>query len=147
MADELQFRKVSDLEELEVLDGTELIPIISEGKMKAVSQENAKFGGGGSTTFYVSSTSAADIDSSIKVYKDPEFTEEVTAQEAYDAVTSGLVWLAEANSRGPIISGLVCYYSWWDSSWASEDPTNVIGITLGIASEPSLVTIGQQQVS
>lgn len=128
MADELQFRKISDLEELEQLDGTELIPIISDGKMKAVSQGNAKFGSGsGSVTFYASSVAPAATDSNYYLYKNPEMTEALTAQEAYTAVANGTVWIDVG--QGAVM--MVLAYVWTDSDGAATNPTDVVYVMLG----------------
>lgn len=120
MADELQFRKISDLEELEQLDGTELIPIISDGKMKAVSQGNANFGG--SVTFYASSVAPAATESNYYLYKNPEMTEALTAQEAYTAVANGTVWIDAG--QGAVM--MVVAYVWTDSDGAATNPTDVV---------------------
>lgn len=49
----------------------------------------------------------------------------VTAQEVYNAFTSGIVLLDSSSSNGPI--GLVQNMIWVDSSGGMSDPTDVVG--------------------
>ena len=49
----IEFRDVSDLEEVTEIPEDADILVIVDGVAKRISKENAKFGGGSVTTFYV----------------------------------------------------------------------------------------------
>ena len=82
-------RDITNLEELlEVQDGDKII-VIQNGEAKLVSKANAKFGGGTVTVFHggLSSSSSKTI-ILVDVNGNP-----ISAQAAYDAATSGLVYI------------------------------------------------------
>ena len=83
-------RDITNLEELlEVQDGDKII-VIQNGEAKLISKANAKFGGGTVTVFYFdgapSSTNPLRL---IDINGNP-----ISAQAAYDAAMSGLVYFA-----------------------------------------------------
>ena len=65
----------------------------------------------------------------------------VTAQEVYDAFTSGIVLIDSTSSNGGI--GLVQGMIWVDSSGGMSDPTDVVGcVVLGQFGEIAIGNIG-----
>ena len=62
----------------------------------------------------------------------------VTAQEVYNAFTSGIVLLDDGAGQ----LGLVKFMYWQDSSGGQSDPTNVVGCEIGNPFTDSLITIG-----
>lgn len=49
-----EFRKITEVEEVEKLIGNEKILVNDNGALKQISSDNAKFGGGGVTVFVAS---------------------------------------------------------------------------------------------
>ena len=81
----IEFRDVADLEEItEIPEGADILVIVN-GVAKRISKDNAKFGGGSVTTFYVTSSK--------KIYIDAAQTTEATPQQIYDAYMAGRVLL------------------------------------------------------
>ena len=62
----------------------------------------------------------------------------VTAQEVYNAFTSGIVLL----DAGAGQLGLVKFMHWQDSSGGQSDPTNVVGCEIGNPFSDDYITIG-----
>ena len=63
----------------------------------------------------------------------------VTAQEVYNAFTSGIVLLDDGNGQ----LGLVKFMYWQDSSGGQSDPTNVVGCEIrNPFTDNSYITIG-----
>lgn len=62
----------------------------------------------------------------------------VTAQEVYNAFTSGIVLLDDGAGQ----LGLVKTMYWQDSSGGQSDPTNVVGCEIGNPFSNSYITIG-----
>lgn len=123
-------KNITTVEELTTLSGTEKVFVNSGGTIKQIAPENAKFGGGTVTVFYVgeetTNTLVSTPETYANLYKDPELTEMATAQEVYDACMAGLVWLASTNSSGVLAHELCNGIYWLDSSGASTDSTNVV---------------------
>ncbi len=53
MNEPISFRSITDLEEVETLDGGAYIVVIENGTAKQISKANAKFGGGSVTKYIV----------------------------------------------------------------------------------------------
>ena len=49
-----EFRKITEVEEVEKLTGNEKILVNDDGTLKQISKDNAKFGGSGVTVFVAS---------------------------------------------------------------------------------------------
>ena len=62
----------------------------------------------------------------------------VTAQEVYNAFTSGIVLLDDGAGQ----LGLVKFMYWQDSSGGQSDPTNVVGCKIGNPLEDNYIDIG-----
>ena len=82
-------RDITNLEELLEVQDDDKIIVIQNGEAKLVSKANAKFGGGTATVFYsdpnISSTPFTML---VDINGNP-----ISAQEAYDAVMRGLVYI------------------------------------------------------
>ena len=62
----------------------------------------------------------------------------VTAQEVYNAFTSGIVLLDDGTGQ----LGLVKSINWQDASGGQSDPTNVVGCSIGNPFSDDYITIG-----
>lgn len=82
-------RDVTNLEELLEVQDDDKIIVIQNGEAKLVSKANAKFGGGTATIFY----SEIVFGSSSPVRLDDINGNPISAQAAYDAVMSGIVYI------------------------------------------------------
>ena len=82
-------RDIPTLEELLELQDDDKIIVIQNGEAKLISKANAKFGGGTVTVFYgeTFSSSSAPV-RLLDINRNP-----ISAQAAYDAVMSGLVYI------------------------------------------------------
>lgn len=96
-------RDITNLEELLEVQDDDKIIVIRNGEAKLVSKANAKFGGGTVTIFY-----AADEDGStlgpiklVDVNDNP-----ISAQVAYDAAMSGLVYI-DASATNSDLQGIL----------------------------------------
>ena len=81
-------RDITNLEELLEVQDDDKIIVIQNGEAKLVSKANAKFGGGTVTVFYADLNDESIIIRLVNVNGDP-----ISAQAAYDAATSGLVYI------------------------------------------------------
>ena len=82
-------RDITNLEELLEVQDDDKIVVIQNGEAKLVSKANAKFGGGTVTVFYGETTSGSPIYIRLlDINRNP-----IGAQEAYDAVMSGPVYI------------------------------------------------------
>ena len=82
-------RDITNLEELLEVQDDDKIIVIQNGEAKLVSKANAKFGGGTVTVFYSDTISGSS--SAVRLFdinRNP-----IGAQEAYDAVMSGPVYI------------------------------------------------------
>lgn len=83
-------RDITNLEELLEVQDNDKIIIIQNGEAKLVSKANAKFGGGTVTVFYgETTTSPSEPIRLLDINGNP-----IGAQEAYDAVMSGPVYIS-----------------------------------------------------
>ena len=82
-------RDITNLEELLEVQDDDKIIVIQNGEAKLISKANAKFGGGTVTVFYgnINSSSSEPI-ILVDINGDP-----ISAQAAYNAVMSGLVYI------------------------------------------------------
>lgn len=124
-------KNITTVEELTTLSGTEKVFVNSGGTIKQIAPENAKFGGGTVTVFYVgeetTNTLVTMSDIYANLYKDPELTEMATAQEVCDACMAGLVWLGAFDSEYSRSVYTLCTYIYWcDSNDTQADSTNVV---------------------
>lgn len=88
----VNYKDITQLEELETLPDDAEILVVTDGKAKKISKGNAKFGGG-STVYTIddgSGVSAAASSPSIYPLYNMDGTQP-TAQEVYDAFTGGQV--------------------------------------------------------
>lgn len=132
MNEPLEFRSVTDLEELDALPDDAAILVLDGGKAKQISKENAKFGGGSVTKFFVQSspepTSAndgvavLDLSSPSVMHEDGSA---VTAQEAYDAFMAGTLILESKGTNGRSSDGVAVALYWQGGTSGSGDPANV----------------------
>lgn len=81
-------RDITNLEELLEVQDDDKIIVIKNGEAKLVSKANAKFGGGSVTIFYVDAADSSRTKRLVDVNGNP-----ISAQAAYDAATSGLVYI------------------------------------------------------
>ena len=82
-------RDITNLEELLEVQDDDKIVVIQNGEAKLVSKANAKFGGGTVTVFYGGTlTSSSSPVRLLDINRNP-----IGAQEAYDAVMSGPVYI------------------------------------------------------
>ena len=82
-------RDITNLEELLEVQDDDKIIVIQNGEAKLISKANAKFGGGTVTVFYGdTTTSSYENIRLLDINRNP-----IGAQEAYDAVMSGPVYI------------------------------------------------------
>lgn len=81
-------RDITNLEELLEVQDDDKIIVIQNGEAKLISKANAKFGGGSVTIFYVDAADSGDAKRLVDADGNP-----ISAQAAYDAVMSGLVYI------------------------------------------------------
>lgn len=124
----MEFRSITDLEQLETLPDDAQILVVDNNTAKRISKANAKFGGGSVTVFKVVEESLQREDGSA-----------VTAQEVYDALMSGLVWVI--TDDGTL---MVMGFIWRDSNGATTDPTDV-GVIMIVAGKQQ-ITIGDKSL-
>ena len=92
-------RDITNLEELLEVQDDDKIIVIQNGEAKLISKANAKFGGGTVTLFYPDPNGEPDNMRLVDVNGDP-----ISAQAAYDAVMSGLVYIIADNFGGSTIA-------------------------------------------
>lgn len=124
----MEFRSIADLEQLETLPDDAQILVVDNNTAKRISKANAKFDGGSVTVFKVVEESLQREDGSA-----------VTAQEVYDALMSGPVWVI--TDDGTL---MVMGFMWLDSNGATTDPTDV-GVIMIVAGEQQ-ITIGDKSL-
>ena len=113
----IEFRDVADLEEITEIPADADILVIVGGVAKRISKENAKFGGGSVTTFYVTSSK--------KIYIDAAKTTEATPQQIYDAYMAGTVLLNMGTSgTQTFINGIIAFVY-------NGAPDNIVGVGIG----------------
>ena len=110
----IEFRDVADLEEITEIPEDADILVIVDGVAKRISKENAKFGGGSVTTFYVTSSK--------KIYIDAAKTAEATPQQIYDAYMAGTVLLNTGTS------GTQTFINGISSFVYNGAPDNIVGV-------------------
>lgn len=147
----VEYKEITQLEKLDALADGSYILVVEDGTAKLISKENAKFGGGGITTFYLSepevnsapsggspvvvqsSDSNSEIATQATASTDYIITHEdgtaVTAQEAYDAYVAGGVRLRGVRNGVESFNDVVSM-AWTDSSGASNDPSDVVFVYL-----------------
>ena len=81
-------RDITNLEELLEVQDDDKIIVIQNGEAKLISKANAKFGGGTVTVFYGETFSTSSHVRLLDINRNP-----IGAQEAYDAVMSGPVYI------------------------------------------------------
>ena len=81
-------RDITNLDELLEVQDDDKIIVIQNGEAKLISKANAKFGGGTVTIFYPDMHDSSKIKRLLDVNGNP-----ISAQAAYDAATSGLVYI------------------------------------------------------
>lgn len=81
-------RDITNLEELLEVQDDDKIIVIQNGEAKLISKANARFGGGTVTVFYPDPNDESIVIRLVDVNGDP-----ISAQAAYDAATSGLVYI------------------------------------------------------
>ena len=82
-------RDITNLEELLEVQDDDKIIVIQNGEAKLISKANANFGGGTVTVFYSeTSTGSSQFVRLVDINRNP-----ISAQAAYDAATSGLVYI------------------------------------------------------
>lgn len=139
----MEFRSITNVEEINELAGDEKILVNSGGTAKQISAANAKFGGGSVTKYYISTNSGYYY-----LYKDENLTQKVTAQEAYDAFMSGMLIgvLTITNtevepsstflsttagaSSSDAVESIAAMFTAIDYLTSSTDPSTVLAVTL-----------------
>lgn len=93
-------KNITQVEEIEVLDGTEKVFVNSNGSLKQIKPENANFGGGGGVVYEYSETSSSET----------PFTtqdgEPVTIQMLYDDLCKGPV-IIHTNDTPEVFSTII----------------------------------------
>lgn len=97
----LEFRSVTDLEEVAALADDDSLLLVSNGTAKRIKKINAKLGGGATTIYSVDNSSKQSASGGIAVLAEPAGPihlnlldgdgNAVTAQQVYDAFMSGRV--------------------------------------------------------
>lgn len=131
-------KNITQVEEIEALDGTEKVFVSSNGSLKQIKTENAKFGGGGGgakTIFYAAYSSQVATQAAVAkkdvLCKDINCTQVATAQEIYNAWANGEIWIDYTGSNELF---LATSFMWLDSSGQFTDPTDVIYCVLDVGS-------------
>lgn len=133
MSEPIEFRSVTDLEELDALPDDASILVVDNGTAKQISKSNAKFGGGSVTKYLLAtaSTQSAQGDVAVQEQITPSYTithedgSEVTAQEVYDAFMAGPVILEAGNGGGYSTEMHAPAIEWQGGATGNGDPTNV----------------------
>lgn len=108
--DPLEFRSVTDLEEITELSDDDSLLLVSDGTAKQIKKTNAKLGGGATTIYSVDESSEQSTSGGIAVaaVAGPAHLNlldgdgnAVTAQQVYDAFMSGRV-LVNFSSNGVV---------------------------------------------
>lgn len=96
--DPLEFRSVTDLEEITELSDDDSLLLVSNGTAKQIKKTNAKLGGGATTIYSVNESSEQSASVSPAISAGPAHLDlldgngnAVTAQQVYDAFMSGRV--------------------------------------------------------
>ncbi len=96
--DPLEFRSVTDLEEITELSDDDSLLLVSNGTAKQIKKTNAKLGGGATTIYSVDESSEQSASVSPAISAGPTHLNllngdgnAVTAQQVYDAFVSGRV--------------------------------------------------------
>lgn len=96
--DPLEFRSVTDLEEITELSDDDSLLLVSNGTAKRIKKTNAKLGGGATTIYSVDESSEQSVSVSPAISVGPALLNlldgdgnAVTAQQVYDAFMSGRV--------------------------------------------------------
>lgn len=122
--DPLEFRSVTDLEEITELSDDDRLLLVSNGTAKQIKKTNAKLGGGATTIYSVDNSSEQSASGGIAVLAvstDPIHLNlldgdgnAVTAQQVYDAFMSGRVLVNFGSDGGvaemtsiPLINGTI----------------------------------------
>ena len=94
-------RDITNLEELLEVQDDDKIIVIQNGEAKLISKANAKFGGGTVTVFYTT-----DLPSETEPAKLVDINgNAISAQVAYDALMSGLVYITFTGTELPQQAG------------------------------------------
>lgn len=112
MNEPIEFRSVTDLEELDALPDDASILVVDNGTAKQISKANAKFGGGSVTKYLLAdaSTQSAQGDVAVQAVTNPTYTithedgSAVTAQEVYDAFMAGLVIAVDSEAGAAFVA-------------------------------------------
>lgn len=106
--DPLEFRSVTDLEEITELSDDDSLLLVSNGTAKQIKKTNAKLGGGATTIYSVDESSEQSVSVSPAASAGPTHLNlldgdgnAVTAQQVYDAFRSGRV-LVNFGSNGVV---------------------------------------------
>lgn len=104
--DPLEFRSVTDLEEITELSDDDSLLLVSNGTAKQIKKTNAKLGGGATTIYSVDESSEQSVSVSPAISVGPAHLNlldgdgnAVTAQQVYNAFMSGRV-LVNFGSNG-----------------------------------------------
>lgn len=117
--DPLEFRSVTDLEEITELSDDDSLLLVSNGTAKQIKKTNAKLGGGATTIYSVDESSEQSVSVSPAISAGPAHLNlldgdgnAVTAQQVYDAFMSGRVLVNFGSDGGvsemtsiPLING------------------------------------------
>lgn len=85
----IEFRDVTQLEPLEVLEDGDYLVVVRDGVAKRISKADAKFGGGTATTFYANLSDLSGQNDITTLYSDPDLTQVITAGQMRDAFSAG----------------------------------------------------------
>lgn len=110
--DPLEFRSVTDLEEITELSDDDSLLLVSNGTAKQIKKTNAKLGGGATTIYSVDESSGQSASVSPAAEAGPTHLNlldgdgnAVTAQQVYDAFMSGRVLVVfDADAIGEMTS-------------------------------------------
>ena len=134
----MQTKNITSVEQIEALDGTEKLLVNSNGTLKQILPRNANFGGGKGSYFVldvsnpttdVSNPTTRAIKKAYTLYKDMDYTP-VTAQEVYDALTSGMVTVWNMNQSN---FGMI-------ANWLAVDSTNKIVTAFSVPAVSTLAS-------
>lgn len=128
----MEFKRVTDLEEIDALPDDATILVIDGDAAKRISKANAKFGGGGGVTVFYSDQTFGSHDygdnETTAIYSDAEKTTKINAQTLHDAFKNGSVMLSYAAANGLTLTAPLFEIAWVDANETQTDETAVTNV-------------------
>lgn len=139
MVENTTTKNITTVEELTTLTGTEKVFVSSNGTIKQIAPENAKFGGGTATYYYCNNAASAAASATyLTMYKDGACSEPVSILEFMDAIMSGPVW-----GLLDVWINIDMWYALDSSAQLTLNPSDAVFVKCGNAKFDSVhITIG-----